>query len=234
MNLPLATCHLPLAPRPRRAGFTLIEILVATTILLVIVILASLVFQQTTGAYQTGERKVNAQVALRNVVGAMTRDLALAVDSIDYDGLNNNFGSGSMTFVALTGTPGKDASGNDDKESRTARLITYSSSGRRTEKTTTCTRGKNGRPKWSTKGDAVESWLYDKDAYEDVGSFDMVFEYDWPDSEDGSSFELPERVYIRVELEGSGQAATVGAGSGGRRGWDSPDEIWVGVKPKSE
>ena len=35
--------------------------------LLVIVILASLVFQQTTGAYQTGERKVNAQVALRNV-----------------------------------------------------------------------------------------------------------------------------------------------------------------------
>jgi prepilin-type N-terminal cleavage/methylation domain-containing protein len=229
---PLTTHHLPFVRRSRRSGFTLIEILVATTILLVIVILASLVFQQTTGAYQTGERKVNAQVALRNVVGAMTRDLALAVDSGDYDGLNNNFGSGSMTFVALTGTPGKDAHGNDDKESRTARLITYSSNGRRTEKATTCTSGKNGRPKWSTKGDAVESLLYDKDAYEDVGSFNMDFEYDWP-AEDPEA-KLPERIYIRVELEGSGQAATVGAGSGGRRGWDSPDEIWVGVKPGSE
>ena len=77
--------------------------MVATTILLVIVILASLVFQQTTGAYQTGERKVNAQVALRNVIGTMTRDLALAVDSRDYPGVNNSFSGNSMTFVALTG-----------------------------------------------------------------------------------------------------------------------------------
>ena len=60
----LSAIHYASAPADRRRGFSLIEILIATTILLVIVILASMVFQQTTGAYQSGERKVNAQVAL--------------------------------------------------------------------------------------------------------------------------------------------------------------------------
>ena len=234
MNFPLSTFHLPFVRRSRRSGFTLIEILVATTILLVIVILASLVFQQTTGAYQTGERKVNAQVALRNVVGAMTRDLALAVDSRDYWGVNNNFGSGSMSFIALTGSPGRNASGeegNNYKDYRTARLITYSSNGKRTEKPLICSRGSNGKQKWTASGETAESWLYDKDSFTDIkdGSFEMDFAYDWPS--DDAEAELPERIYIRVELEGSGQTTVVGAGSGGRRGWGSPDEIWVGVKP---
>ena len=147
-HFPFSISHspfpVPRSRRSRRSGFTLIEILVATTILLVIVILASLVFQQTTGAYQTGERKVNAQVALRNVVGALTRDLALAVDSVDYPGVNNDFTSDSLSFVALTGTPGIDAQGKENANARTARFITYSSNGQRTERTMTCSRGKNG------------------------------------------------------------------------------------------
>ena len=233
--IPHSPFPVPRSPRSRRSGFTLIEILVATTILLVIVILASLVFQQTTGAYQTGERKVNAQVALRNVVGAMTRDLALAVDSRDYGSINNNFGSGSMTFIALTGSPGRNASGEEGssyKDYRTARLITYSSNGKRTERPLLCSRGSNGKQKWTAGGETAESWLYDKDSFTDIkdGSFEMEFAYDWPS--DDADAELPERIYIRVELEGSGQTTVVGAGSGGRRGWDSPDEIWVGVKPE--
>ncbi len=233
MNFPLSTFHFPPARRSRRSGFTLIEILVATTILLVIVILASLVFQQTTGAYQTGERKVNAQVALRNVVGAMTRDLALAVDSGGYGSVRNNFGGGSMSFVALTGEPGKDAKGEEteaSREYRTARFITYSSNGKRTEKPMKCERGPRGNPKWTVVNDPSESWLYNRDSFLDIkdGSFDVSFDYDWPSDPDA---DLPERIYIRVELEGGGQATAVGAGSGGRRGWGSPDEIHVGFKP---
>ena len=234
-HFPLSTFHFPLVRRSRRSGFTLIEILVATTILLVIVILASLVFQQTTGAYQTGERKVNAQVALRNVVGAMTRDLALAVDSRDYWPLNNSFESGRMTFIALTGSPGRNASGEEGssyKDYRTARQITYDSNGKRTEKPLACSRDKSGKQKWTAVNDPAVSWLYDKDSYSDIkdGSFEMDFAYDLPS--DDQDAELPERIYIRVELEGSGQTTVVGAGSGGRRGWESPDEIWVGVKPE--
>ena len=230
MNFPLSILHSPLVRRSRRSGFTLIEILVATTILLVIVILASLVFQQTTGAYQTGERKVNAQVALRNVVGSMTRDLALAVDSRDYPGVKNVFSSGSMSFVALTGTPGQDAHGDEDQDARTARFITYSSNGSRTEKIMTCSRAGNGPPKWTAGGDSVDADLYDKDSFDDMGSFSISFDYDWPS--DDSEAKLPQRVYIRAELESRSHSSVVGAGSGGRRGWGSPDEIWVGVKPE--
>jgi prepilin-type N-terminal cleavage/methylation domain-containing protein len=237
MNFPLSTFHFPPARRSRRSGFTLIEILVATTILLVIVILASLVFQQTTGAYQTGERKVNAQVALRNVMGAMTRDLALAVDSRDYDGVNNNFGSESMSFVALTGSPGRNVSGEEGAEYttfRTAHVITYSSSGERTETPLSCKR-QQGRLRWSTESKAsAKSSLYDKDSFTDIkdGSFGMSFKYEWPAGDSGAK--LPERIFIRVELEGSGQTTAVGAGSGGRRGWEyADDNIYVGFRPQN-
>lgn len=211
-----------------RGGFSLIEILVATTILLVIVILASMVFQQTTGAYQTGERKVNAQVALRNIIGAMTRDLALAVDSDDYPGVENRFTDGSMTFVALSGKPGIDAAGNDNADCRTAHLITYSTNGRRSEQALSC-KMEGGRLKWSTKGDRVEAELFDASSYDGVGSIEVSFDYVWPENDPDS--QLPERVYIRAELESDGSVTTVGAGSGGRRGWGSPDEIYVGYKP---
>ena len=233
MNFPLSTLHFPFVRRSCRTGFTLIEILVATTILLVIVILASLVFQQTTGAYHTGERKVNAQVALRNVVGAMTRDLALAVDSRDYPSANssvkNDFRSKSMSFVALSGTPGKDAKGKENQNARTARFITYSSNGKRTEKIMTCGRGGDGQPNWSVvDGGSADSDLYEDDPNDDLGNFNLVFDYDWPEDPDAK---LPERVFIRVAIEGSGETTVVGVGSGGRRGWGSADEIWVGVKP---
>ena len=214
-----------------RGGFTLIEILVATTILLVIVILASMVFQQTTGAYQTGERKVNAQVALRNIIGSMTRDLALAVDSDDYEGIDNSFPKSPkdpMTFIALTGKPGFDAAGNEDQDCRTAHIITYSSNGKRTEQALSCTMS-GGEVKWARKGDKVETELFDSASYDGVGGIEMLFKVVWPENDPDST--LPERVYIRAELESNGSVTTVGAGSGGRRGGGSGDEIYVGYKP---
>lgn len=200
-------------------GFTLIEILVATTILLVIVILASLVFQQTTGAYDTGERKVNANVILRNVVGAISRDLALAVDSDEYDGLaNNKWNGSSISFVAMTGRPGYDAEGEEDPDCRTPHVISYSSDGTRTDVATSFDNGK-----WKEKGPKVSSKLYDTSSL-DGASVRVEF---FPDD----TSPLPENVYIRAELETEGSTSAVGAGSGGRRGWGSADEIWVGLRP---
>lgn len=207
------------APVRGRGGFSLIEILIATTILLVIVILASMVFQQTTGAYQTGERKVNAQVALRNILGSITRDLALAVDSSKYPGLDvNDIGGGSsITFLALTGTPRVDEKGN---VVRTAQKISYSYSGgvvKRSEQDTTCDNGT-----WRTVGSAVNVEL--NDAKESaLSSFSFEAEGD------GS---LPENVRIRAEMETKDKISSVGAGSGGKRGWDNDaDNIYVGLNP---
>ena len=192
-------------------GFSLIEILVATTILLVIVILASLVFQQTTGAYDTGERKVSANVALRNIVGAISRDLALAVDSDEYDGLpNNSWGGSSIKFAALTGSPG-----------RTLQVVTYTAGGSSVHRKAQSYKYANG--KWSSVGEASDSDVYRADSFADA-AIDVRFSASDEDN-------LPECVYIRAELGTSGRSAAVGVRSKGRRADVDDDDIWVGYKP---
>ena len=202
-------------------GFSLIEILVATTILLVIVILASLVFQQTSGAYDTGERKVSSNVALRNIVGAISRDLTLAVDSDEYEGLPaNSWGGGTIKFAALTGKAGYDATGEENAECRTLQFITYTTGQNVHRKAQSY---KYSKGKWSACGNPSESDVYKGTSFKDA-SINVEFT-----TSDGDN--LPECVYIRADLESDGETAAVGVGSGGRRGWGSPDEIWVGLKP---
>ena len=190
-------------------GFSLIEILVATTILLVIVILASLVFQQTTGAYDTGERKVSANVALRNIVGAISRDLALAVDSEEYEGLpNNSWGASSIKFAALTGSPGK-----------TLQFITYTAGGNSVHRKAESYEYNNG---WR-KCDVSESDVYKAGTFDDAT---ISVRFTASDNDN-----LPECVYIRAELDTSGKSAAVGVRSKGRRADSDDDDIWVGYKP---
>lgn len=93
-----------------RSGFSLIEVLISTTVLMVIVVLASIVFQQSNGAFRDGRGKVEAQNLLRAAVGTVSRDLAMAV--VDPD---NRWGPQSITFCVPTG--------------EATELVTYSFSG---------------------------------------------------------------------------------------------------------
>lgn len=85
----------PLIPRPlgsrtravyRRlsAGFSLIEVLVAMTILTVIVLIVAGIFQQTSLAWTLGLRRADAQSITRAVVGSLSRDLAMIVDPANF------------------------------------------------------------------------------------------------------------------------------------------------------
>ena len=215
--------------RSARAGFSLIEILIATSILLVIVVLASLVFQQMTGAYQAGERKMDSQVILRNVIGSITRDLALAVDSTEYPGLDvNNISDGSsITFLALTGTPGGDEGTNGQQGGgqvrRTAQVISYKFNAKkvtREEQSTACAKGK-----WSRVGETRKADLNDDE--HPIEEFEFIV--------DGDDL-VPDRVYIRAEIEKTHGIASVGVGSRGRNrqfesGDGKSDDIWVGLNP---
>ena len=207
-------------PGKSNGGFSLIEILVATTILLVIVILASLVFQQTSGAYDTGERKVGANVALRNIVGTISRDLTLAVDSDEYEGLPANSWGSTLKFFALTGKAGYDAKGNENNECRTLQLITYTT-GQNVHRKAQSYKYANGR--WSAAGEASESDVYKGTSFKDA-SIDVQVT---PSDNDN----LPECVYIRADLESSGETTAVGVMSRGHRDDTDKDDIWVGYKP---
>ncbi len=67
-----------------RKGFSLIEVLVAMTILTIIVLIVSVIFQQTGIAWTIGLQRADSQSATRAVVGAISRDLAMIVDPSNF------------------------------------------------------------------------------------------------------------------------------------------------------
>lgn len=64
----------------RHTGFSLIEVLVAMTILSVIVLIMASVFKQTGIAWNLGARRSKAQANVRAAMGIISRDIGMAVD----------------------------------------------------------------------------------------------------------------------------------------------------------
>jgi len=92
----------------RRRGFSLLELLMAVTVLIIIVMIIALVFQQAHTAWGTGTRKAGAETTLRAIMGVIERDLTHAVDATQF-GQANTFteisgSDGTITFVTLDGT----------------------------------------------------------------------------------------------------------------------------------
>lgn len=81
----------PTPSRPSRkllrklsAGFSMIEILVAMTILTIIVLIVAEIFQQTGLAWSLGLRRADEQTVTRAIVGTLTRDLSMMVDPTNF------------------------------------------------------------------------------------------------------------------------------------------------------
>ncbi len=87
------------------AAFSLIEVLVATTLLVIIVITVGLVFRQSTMSWESGIRRADGNMLVRSVIGAIERDLMAMVDARHFPGSGLNapmaIGAGAVRFVAL-------------------------------------------------------------------------------------------------------------------------------------
>ena len=91
----------------KRSGFTLIEVMVATTILLLMTVMMGALFRQATSAWDAGNVQAEGGMIVRGVVGAISRDLATAVDARAYGESSAFTCSGStLEFVCLK-PPGK-------------------------------------------------------------------------------------------------------------------------------
>ena len=65
-------------------GFSLIEVMVATTILMIIVIMVGNIFRHSTSAWETGYSTAEGASGVRSVLGTVERELVQAIDGRAY------------------------------------------------------------------------------------------------------------------------------------------------------
>ena len=200
----------------KRAGFSMIEMLVASTILVVIVMLLGMLFQQTSLAWRTGVRRADSFMQVRSLVGAIQHDASAAIDARTIpEGLKSTLGGAAqkfdgwpLQFYTLTGSGFKN-NNPGGVPLRALSYITYSQGGKRTE-TVLCGDGSADDPKESDVKKIVVNQTSLNTTLLDVNP---VF--------GGLSTEgLPLFLTFTVEVEVAGKSYDIGAASAG------PDKVW--------
>lgn len=75
----------PVSPSAsRRGAFTLIEVMVATAVMLIMVVMIGALFRQASSSWDSGYATSEGGMAVRSIVGALTRDLSTAIDGRIY------------------------------------------------------------------------------------------------------------------------------------------------------
>lgn len=159
--------------KKNRAGFSLIEVLVATLILLIIVLMIGSIFRQGTSAWDTGYARAEGGMIVRGVVGSIQRELSTAVDGRVFPGAWTSpdpvdVQSSEVSFICL-----KESTAPDEREPW---LITYRWGGKKMERRARLL--KAGASGWST-GREVSSVIYSEEGQDDqksIYSADFKFE----------------------------------------------------------
>ena len=156
----------PSTGRRRRAAaaFTLIELMVATGILAILVLMVGGLFSQASSVWDAGYVRAEGGMVARAIVGSLQRDLQSAVDGRAFDGLGFSSpveasGSSIKMVVLASVEPEKRARGD-----RGIRLVEYRCSANsvtRSESLVTArsTDSATGRATWGTT-DSEESTIY--------------------------------------------------------------------------
>ncbi len=207
--------------RDSRSGFSLIEVLVASAVLIVIVMMLAMLFQHSSHAWRIGVRRAGAYMQIRAVIGAIQRDASAAVDESTIDpevrqklGGDSQSFSGSLNFYTLTGS-GKDTTsggGGSQYYKRTPAFISYSGAGVRTEKYLL--------PNGSLVQDTSNIRDFMPTSNANAPSIAGLTFMAGLEVGGGSSRQLPPYVMIRTSVTTQGQARDIGAASAG------PDRIW--------
>ncbi len=180
----------------KRSGFSLIEVLVATALLVIIVGMVGFVFRQSSMSWNSGIHSAEGSMMVRSVIGALERDLRSAVDAREF-GLNQTFSGSDLEFIALV--PPEQNKGDSEKEERAIMKVRYSG-GTRVERKAWRLHA-NGDKSWTTSGSAETTTLL-----EPVGSDDPSYGKSSPSvsvsfsSSEGSSSTFPRYVTITAEL----------------------------------
>lgn len=205
----------------RQAGFSVIEVMVACSILVVIVMMLGMLFQQSSKAWRIGVNNADNFMQLRAFLGALERDASKAVsyqalkegfagaEDLYFDKGRDQFGS-TLKFYTLSG----------EATNRAITFVEYSFSDMRRKETIW---------KTSSGGQASErsssSVLVKKTSGSSAPSFSSV-DAVWTDNnsdryESSRNRYLPDYITFKVKLRtDSTVMAEIGAASAG------PDALW--------
>ena len=212
----------------RCSGFSMVEVLVASTILIVIVMMLGMLFQQTSLSWRVGVKRADGFTQVRAVIGALQRDAAAAVDARYIpDELKNSLGGGqqvfsggSLKFYTLAGTT---ESGQNQDVMRALRYVTYETSGQRVEQSLQA----NGSAKQTGDSNVLpSSGRVGSISSTTLNNFESYFG-------EGSELDpngLPMYITFEVNVSASGANLDIGAASAGPdRKWKTKDDIktWV-------
>ena len=211
-----------------QAGFSMVEVLVASTILVVIVMMLGMLFQQTSLSWRVGVKRADGFMQVRAAIGAIQRDASAAIDArylpdalkSKLGGANQTFSGGSLKFYTLTGTT---ASDKDAEVMRSLKYVTYQASGQRTEDGLTADGNKstpltaNVLPSAGRVGNTTATKLENFQA--NFGQNDL-------DPEG-----LPLFITFEANVSASGANLDIGAASAGPdKMWGTKDDIRTWVK----
>jgi prepilin-type N-terminal cleavage/methylation domain-containing protein len=205
-----------------RNGFSMVEVLVASTILVVIVMMLAMLFQQTSLAWRTGVRRADGFLQIRSAIGAVQRDASAAIDerTLPKD-LRSQFGqqsfnSSQLRFFTLSGGTGE----MPDSPSKVFRALTYVTYGTDGTRVETKLQG-DGSPGIQQRGNVlnVANRAGSKNRPQ-VGN--LRFNAKAGSDPNG----LPLYVTIEADVTTTGYGLDIGAGSAGPdKTWDTKDDI---------
>ncbi len=194
---------------PRR-GFSLIEVLVATTLLILIVITVGTVFRQSSLSWDSGQQRADGSMLVRSVIGALERDLRAAVDGRSFPGVDGDLAASAMAispssakFIALITS--------EDGKNREPTLIELTGGNTVTRRATTLAYESDGLWRKLTTGDT--STLL---SYEPADPYKTALSFAWKPAE--SPNDLPLWVTIEVELVNDENFSGIASRSMGRDG----------------
>ncbi len=192
-----------------RAGFSLIEVMVATMILLIIVLMIGSVFRQGTSSWDSGYARAEGGMIIRSVIGSIQRELSTAVDGRLFPGAWDHedpvdVSSTEVKFICMA-----ESRIEANKLIREPMLVTYRWAGKEMKRSAQVLKNNNGT--WAT-GTAVDSVIYsenyqsDKKAiysadfeFDTEQDFDGVRDNESPEFNDGIFWNIP-YVSITVRL----------------------------------
>ncbi len=211
----------------------MIEVLVASAILVVIVMMLSMLFQQTSIAWRTGQLRAQGAMRLRSYIGAIQRDASVAIDAkklpkellctqdaISPDG-RQMFEPDDILFYTMTG-------GADTFPlKRSLSFIHFTSAGKRKKYEL------SENKIWSlVEETTVVDFLVDGSSDENKAVETKSFFFEWPDVKDydadgkvitENKYRLPLYMTVNARLIQKGKLYDVGAASSGPDGKPGDD-----------